>query len=1004
MSTQQQQPLSEVMDADGQQDSPRRVAAAAVDEPRAGRGERLLSAAVLLAIAFFAALGIGAPLVGEATFLGTDELVTLAPYDQLPRFAGERYANTMLDDTWDTGLPNTRLYADELREGRVAAWNPYISGGTALGATPNFGLSSPLAAPFYVLPAWLAPGYMKLLEIAVAVGGCWLFLRRLRLRPPAALLGGLAYASSAFLVVWTNFPHTRVAAFIPAVFWAVELIVARRRLFGGATLAVVMAAMVFGGFPAVLLYTLLTAAAYAVVRAFIVYRGRPPALIGTLAAAGAGVVGGLLLAAVQLLPWLGLMSTSYIEGRGQAPGDHLPVAALVTAVSPWALGTANPYDQPMWYLPVNIVEANSYVGAAVLLLAVAAVAMARRARAALPAGVWAFLVAACAAWLVLIYVGRAPLALAQKLPLLFADNYVGRGRSITGFIIAVLAAVGLHLLLERRGAGTRRWERPWAAAVWGAVGLIGVVAVLDGRRFAARGGAGRTSYLWQHLAIGAVYLAIAAACLAALWWGGTRRPLRIAAAIAIPALVTAQALTFVGPYWPRAPKNTFYPVTDVQAYLREHLADERFAGTWGATVMSADSHLRLRAATGHAFVDRPYGELVRTVPGSAALYPTYVNFYPTAAAAGAKALDRMAVRYFVTGAEGTVFGTKHPAPTDGTVSTIAPDSPVEGPVAGTGPLRAVEITPTETHAWAPGARIEVTVRDQSGREVARHDRRIVRTVAGTPWTIAVAAEDVPPAARLTATVTVRAKRPLAVEAQRGVPALSGVGAAADGLALVHAGSATIYERRGALPRLRWASSAVVEPDPARRLARLAAGDLRPDQVLLGSEPAGSAAGTGAPRPASAARTRITGQDTDTLTAEVTSSGDGYLVLADAIQHGWRVTVDGRSATLLPADHAFGAVAVPAGTHTVEFRYAGPYGSLGLWVSIAALVALLALAAFGLVRRGRRSDRGERNRGRHCAAAEPVGSVRQGAGGARLGVTAAPQPASHHRDTDHTHEG
>ena len=51
------------------------------------------------------------------------------------------------------------------------------------------------------------------------------------------------------------------------------------------------------------------------------------------------------------------------------------------------------------------------------------------------------------------------------------------------------------------------------------------------------------------------------------------------------------------------------------------------------------------------------------------------------------------------------------------------------------------------------------------------------------------------------------------------------------------------------------------------------------------------------------------------------------VIADALRPGWRATVDGRPATLSPADHGLVAVPVPAGTRIpgVPDRY----GSLRL---------------------------------------------------------------------------
>ena len=131
----------------------------------------------------------------------------------------------------------------------MAQWNPYGAAGSALGAMPDYALYSPLTVPFYVLPSWLAPAYERLLEIVCSVGGAFLFLRRLSLSRPAALLGGITFAGSGFMVAWLGFPQTRVAAFIPALFWAVERFVQERRARDAALVALPVAALLLGGFP-----------------------------------------------------------------------------------------------------------------------------------------------------------------------------------------------------------------------------------------------------------------------------------------------------------------------------------------------------------------------------------------------------------------------------------------------------------------------------------------------------------------------------------------------------------------------------------------------------------------------------------------------------------------------------------------------------------------------------------------------------------------------------------
>ncbi|MGH8571714.1 MAG: hypothetical protein ACREX8_03945, partial [Gammaproteobacteria bacterium] len=164
---------------------------------------------------------------------------------------------------------------------------------------------------------------------------------------------------------------------------------------------------------------------------------------------------------------------------------------------------------------------------------------------------------------------------------------------------------------------------------------------------------------------------------------------------------------------------------------------------------------------------------------------------------------------------------------------------------------------------------------------------------------------------------------------------SAVGGADDGLRVGYAGSAVVYQRLTALPRIRWAADPVVEPEPGRRLDRLSAGDLTADQVLLDAPGPGA---DGAP-----ARVSVVTDALDEIVVEVAAAGAGYLVVADALQTGWAVTVDGAPADLVPADHAVVAVAVPAGEHRVRLHYAGPQHGAG-----AGVTGLAAIALFGLV--------------------------------------------------------
>ncbi len=76
---------------------------------------------------------------------------------------------------------------------------------------------------------------------------------------------------------------------------------------------------------------------------------------------------------------------------------------------------------------------------------------------------------------------------------------------------------------------------------------------------------------------------------------------------------------------------------------------------------------------------------------------------------------------------------------------------------------------------------------------------------------------------------------------------------------------------------------------------------------------------------------------------------GFVVLNETLYGGWEATVDGAPVSIFAANGFVRAVEVPAGSHTLEFRYATPGLVLGLLVSLGALAGSLFWLAAGLAR-------------------------------------------------------
>jgi hypothetical protein len=77
---------------------------------------------------------------------------------------------------------------------------------------------------------------------------------------------------------------------------------------------------------------------------------------------------------------------------------------------------------------------------------------------------------------------------------------------------------------------------------------------------------------------------------------------------------------------------------------------------------------------------------------------------------------------------------------------------------------------------------------------------------------------------------------------------------------------------------------------------------------------------------------------DRVRLEATLNGDGYVVLLDGYDPGWKATVDGRPSPVLRANVVFRAVRLGAGRHVVEFLYRPWPVTAGLVVSGVCMLA------------------------------------------------------------------
>ena len=150
---------------------------------------------------------------------------------------------------------------------------------------------------------------------------------------------------------------------------------------------------------------------------------------------------------------------------------------------------------------------------------------------------------------------------------------------------------------------------------------------------------------------------------------------------------------------------------------------------------------------------------------------------------------------------------------------------------------------------------------------------------------------------------------------------------------------TLYANTDALPRtfMVYQSQVASTPDASLAMTLAPDFDFRHTVVLEGTD-APLAQGQADPAPLVEVLDDAPGE----MRVVVTTAQPGLLVVSDPYATGWRASVDGEAAEILIANHAFRAVGVSQGTHTVTFAYRPMSVVIGAWSSGVCLIGLLLL--------------------------------------------------------------
>ena len=157
----------------------------------------------------------------------------------------------------------------------------------------------------------------------------------------------------------------------------------------------------------------------------------------------------------------------------------------------------------------------------------------------------------------------------------------------------------------------------------------------------------------------------------------------------------------------------------------------------------------------------------------------------------------------------------------------------------------------------------------------------------------------------------------------------------------------IYKVNGSFPRayVVYQSEAVETSEDA--LKRFVADDFNAGQsvVLEASSlrSAGLEAKTNSSGDAGSIQAAdIVSRSLNSLTLRANAASEAWLVVNESWDPGWKATVDGQPAAVLPANYAFRAVRIPAGEHIVEMSYEPASFTIGRNITSATIAGLIIL--------------------------------------------------------------
>lgn len=484
---------------------------------------------------------------------------------------GLPFKNPLILDPFEQQFPYRYLAINQLKQGRLPTWNPYVFGGTPLLANIQTAVFYPLNFLYLLTDFTTAWGIQILLQPLLAGLFMYFYLQNLRLTGLASIFGSISFAFCGFMVAWLTWNTLgQTILWLPLILLAKDKLIERFSFPWVAVLIFAEISMILAGHIQTAVYAFVFSSVYLAWRIW-QKSGRNWKII--LKKRFVFVITGSLVLLITSIQWWPTLQ--FIIGSARQfdlPDWHrldwfLPWQHLLQLVAPDFFG--NPTTGNYWGV-WNWGEFASYIG--VIPLFFASLSILIRKDKETRFFIWTLIV--CLLLALPTFIAQIPYALA--IPFL-STMQPSRIIVLMSFCLAVLGAFGVDAILEHEKISpvVKRYLSYFWIIIFSAIWIL----VLFGKNL------GVSWEMSQHLMISQRNLILPTVLviisLGSFWWVTRQSKTKFTVRLVILLLIinSIDLGRFLLKFTPFVDEYLIYPQTKTIEFLQKNLGNQRFIST-----------------------------------------------------------------------------------------------------------------------------------------------------------------------------------------------------------------------------------------------------------------------------------------------------------------------------------------------------------------------------------------------------------------------------------------